>query len=94
MAQEEVGHVGILFLRVLSELLHVPQHAELSWILNCFTQMGELNRMTQFKDKSQKHPENINAGLYTYPVLMAADILLYAWIQAGKASFILNFLKT
>ena len=56
---------------------HVPQHAELSWILNCFTQMGELNRMTQFKDKSQKHPENINAGLYTYPVLMAADILLY-----------------
>ena len=56
---------------------HVPAHAELSWILNCFTQMGELNRMTQFKDKSQKHPENINAGLYTYPVLMAADILLY-----------------
>ncbi len=56
---------------------HVPLHAELSWILNCFTQMGELNRMTQFKDKSQKHPENINAGLFTYPVLMAADILLY-----------------
>lgn len=56
---------------------HVPAHAELSWILSCFTQMGELNRMTQFKDKSKKHPENINAGLYTYPVLMAADILLY-----------------
>ena len=56
---------------------HVPAHAELSWILCCFTQMGELSRMTQFKDKSQKHPENINAGLFTYPVLMAADILLY-----------------
>lgn len=56
---------------------HVPAHAELSWILNCYTQMGELNRMTQFKDKSQKHPENINAGLFTYPVLMASDILLY-----------------
>lgn len=56
---------------------HVPAHAELAWILNCYTQMGELSRMTQFKDKSQKHPENINAGLFTYPVLMAADILLY-----------------
>lgn len=56
---------------------HVSSHAELAWILNCFTQMGELNRMTQFKDKSQKHPEDINAGLYTYPVLMASDILLY-----------------
>ncbi len=56
---------------------HVSEHAELSWILNCYTQMGELNRMTQFKDKSQKHPENINAGLFTYPVLMASDILLY-----------------
>ncbi len=56
---------------------HVPQHAELSWILNCFTYMGELNRMTQFKEKSQKHADNINAGLFTYPVLMAADILLY-----------------
>lgn len=56
---------------------HVPQHAELAWILNCFTYMGELNRMTQFKDKAQKHKDNINAGLYTYPVLMAADILLY-----------------
>jgi len=56
---------------------HVPQHAELGWILNCYTYMGELNRMTQFKDKSAKHSDNINAGLYTYPVLMAADILLY-----------------
>ena len=56
---------------------HVPQHAELAWILNCFTYMGELGRMTQFKDKSKKHSDNINAGLFTYPVLMAADILLY-----------------
>lgn len=55
----------------------VSAHAELSWILSCYTQFGELSRMTQFKDKSQKHPENINAGLFTYPVLMAADILLY-----------------
>lgn len=56
---------------------HVPQHAELGWILNCYTYMGELNRMTQFKEKSAKHADNINAGLFTYPVLMAADILLY-----------------
>ena len=56
---------------------HVSAHAELAWILNCFTYMGELNRMTQFKDKSSKHADNINAGLFTYPVLMAADILLY-----------------
>ncbi|NQV30770.1 MAG: tryptophan--tRNA ligase [Candidatus Marinimicrobia bacterium] len=56
---------------------HVPQHAELAWILNCYTYMGELNRMTQFKDKSKRHLDNINAGLYTYPALMAADILLY-----------------
>lgn len=56
---------------------HVPEHAELAWILNCATYMGELNRMTQFKDKSQKHEHNINAGLFNYPVLMAADILLY-----------------
>jgi tryptophanyl-tRNA synthetase len=56
---------------------HVPQHAELSWILSCFTYMGELNRMTQFKEKSQKSELNLNAGLYTYPILMAADILLY-----------------
>lgn len=56
---------------------HVSAHAELSWILNCFTYVGELNRMTQFKDKAAKHADNINAGLYTYPVLMAADILLF-----------------
>ena len=56
---------------------HVSAHAELGWILNCYTYMGELSRMTQFKDKSAKHAENINAGLFTYPVLMAADILLY-----------------
>ncbi len=56
---------------------HVTGHAELAWILNCFTYMGELNRMTQFKDKAAKHVDNINAGLYTYPVLMAADILLF-----------------
>lgn len=56
---------------------HVSAHAELAWILNCFTYMGELSRMTQFKDKSQKHSDNINAGLFTYPALMAADILLY-----------------
>ena len=56
---------------------HVSAHAELAWILNCFTYMGELNRMTQFKDKSANHADNINAGLFTYPVLMAADILLY-----------------
>ncbi|WFE68855.1 tryptophan--tRNA ligase [Thiomicrospira sp. R3] len=56
---------------------HVSEHAELAWILNCATYMGELNRMTQFKDKSQKHDHNINAGLFNYPVLMAADILLY-----------------
>lgn len=56
---------------------HVSAHAELTWLLNCFTYVGELQRMTQFKDKSAKHEENINAGLLTYPVLMAADILLY-----------------
>ncbi len=56
---------------------HVPQHAELSWILNCYTMFGELSRMTQFKDKSSKHADNVNAGLFDYPVLMAADILLY-----------------
>ncbi|MBP5185009.1 MAG: tryptophan--tRNA ligase [Lachnospiraceae bacterium] len=56
---------------------HCSAHAELAWILNCFTYMGELNRMTQFKDKSAKHADNINAGLFTYPVLMAADILLF-----------------
>lgn len=56
---------------------HVPEHCELAWILNCHTQMGELNRMTQFKDKSQKNPSNINAGLFSYPVLQAADILVH-----------------
>ncbi len=56
---------------------HVPAHAQLAWVLGCYTPYGELGRMTQFKDKSQKHADNINAGLYTYPVLMAADILLY-----------------
>ena len=56
---------------------HVSGHAELTWILNCFTYMGELNRMTQFKDKAAKHADNINSGLFTYPVLMAADILLF-----------------
>ncbi len=55
----------------------VHEHAELAWILNCFTMFGELSRMTQFKDKSAKHSDNINAGLFTYPALMAADILLY-----------------
>ena len=55
----------------------VPAHAELSWVLSTFTQFGELSRMTQFKDKSARHADNINAGLFTYPVLMAADILLY-----------------
>lgn len=56
---------------------HVSQHAELSWVLSCYTQFGELSRMTQFKDKSAKNADNINAGLFTYPALMAADILLY-----------------
>ena len=55
----------------------VPAHAQLAWVLNCYTYMGELSRMTQFKDKCAKHADNINAGLFTYPVLMAADILLY-----------------
>ena len=56
---------------------HVPTHPMLSWILSCSTQFGELSRMTQFKDKSQRHPDDVNAGLFTYPVLMAADILAY-----------------
>ena len=56
---------------------HVPAHAELGWVLGCYTMFGELSRMTQFKDKSSKNKENINAGLFTYPSLMAADILLY-----------------
>lgn len=56
---------------------HVPAHAQLGWILDCYTQFGEASRMTQFKDKSAKHADNINLGLFTYPTLMAADILLY-----------------
>ncbi len=56
---------------------HVSAHAELCWILSCYTYMGELNRMTQFKEKAGSHQDNVNAGLFTYPVLMAADILLY-----------------
>ena len=56
---------------------HVPAHAELAWVLGCSTMFGEMSRMTQFKDKSQKHADNVNVGLFTYPVLMAADILLY-----------------
>lgn len=56
---------------------HVPEHAQLSWLLSCYTQFGELSRMTQFKDKSAKHADNVNVGLFSYPVLMAADILLY-----------------
>ena len=56
---------------------HVPEHAELGWVLNCYAMFGELSRMTQFKDKSAKNADNINGGLFTYPVLMAADILLY-----------------
>jgi len=56
---------------------HVSAHAELAWILNCYTYMGELSRMTQFKEKARKHSDNVNAGLFTYPVLMAADILLF-----------------
>ncbi len=56
---------------------HVPQHSQLGWLLNCYTMFGELSRMTQFKDKSKQHSDNVNAGLFTYPCLMAADILLY-----------------
>ena len=56
---------------------HVAAHSQLAWILSCYTQFGELSRMTQFKDKSAKHADNVNAGLFTYPSLMAADILLY-----------------
>lgn len=60
---------------------HVPEHAQLGWVLNCYTYFGELSRMTQFKDKSARYAENINAGLFDYPVLMAADILLYQTTQ-------------
>ncbi|QIM69460.1 tryptophan--tRNA ligase [Basfia succiniciproducens] len=60
---------------------HVPEHTQLAWVLNCYTYFGEMNRMTQFKDKSARYAENINVGLFTYPVLMAADILLYQAAQ-------------
>ncbi|MDE5670930.1 MAG: tryptophan--tRNA ligase [Eubacterium sp.] len=63
---------GVLFVQS-----HVPAHSQLAWLLNCYTQFGELSRMTQFKDKSAQHSDNVNAGLFTYPCLMAADILLY-----------------
>ena len=65
---------------------HVPEHAQLGWVLNCYTMFGELSRMTQFKDKSAKHKDNINGGLFTYPALMAADILLYQpeYIPVGE----------
>ncbi len=56
---------------------HIPEHSQLSWLLSCYTQFGEMSRMTQFKDKSAKHADNVNVGLFSYPVLMAADILLY-----------------
>lgn len=62
---------------------HVPEHAQLGWALNCYTYFGELSRMTQFKDKSARYAENINAGLFDYPVLMAADILLYQTNRTG-----------
>ncbi|MGR5120762.1 tryptophan--tRNA ligase [Vibrio astriarenae] len=65
---------------------HVPEHAQLGWLLNCYTQMGELNRMTQFKDKSQRYANDVNVGLYDYPVLMAADILLYGAHQVPVGS--------
>lgn len=65
---------------------HVHAHAELAWVLNCYTQYGEAKRMTQFKDKSKKNPENVNVGLFAYPTLMAADILLYNadYVPIGK----------
>jgi tryptophanyl-tRNA synthetase len=65
---------------------HVPEHAQLGWLLNCYTQMGELNRMTQFKDKSARYANDVNVGLYDYPVLMAADILLYGAHQVPVGS--------
>jgi len=65
---------------------HVPEHAQLAWVLNCYTQIGELNRMTQFKDKSKRYANDINVGLYNYPVLMAADILLYQAEQVPVGS--------
>lgn len=71
---------------ILAVQSHVPEHAELAWVLNCNTQFGEARRMTQFKDKSAKNPENVNVGLFAYPTLMAADILLYQtdYVPVGK----------
>ncbi len=69
--------VSILSKSTIFVQSHVPEHAQLGWALNCYTYFGELSRMTQFKDKSARYAENINAGLFDYPVLMAADILLY-----------------
>lgn len=65
---------------------HVPEHAQLGWLLNCYTQMGELQRMTQFKDKSSRYANDVNVGLFGYPVLMAADILLYGAHQVPVGS--------
>lgn len=83
--RDRVRHVGLGYLAagidpekaILFRQSDVPEHAELAWILGCFTQIGELSKMTQFKDKARQHKENVNAGLFTYPVLQAADILLY-----------------
>ena len=74
---------------------HVHTHAEMSWILNCSALVGELGRMTQFKDKSAKHADNINAGLFTYPVLMAGDILLYQadYVPVGADGALQSFLR-
>ena len=71
---------------ILAVQSQVPQHAELAWVLNCYTQFGEASRMTQFKEKSAKAPENVNVGLFSYPTLMAADILLYQtdFVPIGK----------
>lgn len=83
--QEKIRSLAALYLacgldpqkNVLFVQSQVPAHAELGWILNCYTQIGELERMTQYKDKAKRHKDNVNAGLFDYPVLMAADILLY-----------------
>lgn len=71
---------------ILAVQSHVPEHAQLAWVLNCNTQFGEASRMTQFKDKSKKNPDNVNVGLFSYPTLMAADILLYQadYVPIGK----------
>lgn len=72
-----IWHAGSILKSTIFVQSHVPEHAQLGWALNCYTYFGELSRMTQFKDKSARYAENINAGLFDYPVLMAADILLY-----------------